>query len=73
MSSVKTYETAAMSQLDKALTHLHLVTERLAQAEAACDDFPTARHEIGDLKERAVKLEVMVTSLKEDLDRVRSK
>ena len=68
----KTSELSALHQLELALTHSELALEQL-KISADIDDFPTARHEMEDLRDRCEKIKNDLRKLKDELDRKRSR
>lgn len=70
---VKIEETKAVHQLSLALDHLKLAEESLTKAWADCDDFPTARHELDDVKQKVAKLVKGNEDALENLNRIKTK
>lgn len=66
--STKTYEKKALHQIELALTHATLAVEELRKAGASCDDFPTARHEIEEMADKAENIKKDLENLRSELD-----
>lgn len=63
MSKIKVLEETALQQLEHSLTHITLAEENLNKASALTDDFPTARHELSDMADKADIIKKKITEL----------
>lgn len=65
MSNTKRHYTKALEHLKQAVSNLEEAAVHFSISSNSLDDFPTARHEIMELSEKAKKLQLEVDRLKE--------